>query len=94
MSIVEDFEANAISGISWSPNQRLIAYNLKEIGSNAAVRSLYVYDMLTGESSQIAVDVHNLTISWCSSGGKLAYTEKNGAAIDSSIIYLKIKSNE
>ena len=94
ISVVEGFETDAISGISWSPDQRLIAYNLKEIGSNAAVRSLYVYDMLTGESSQIAVDVHNLSTSWSPSGEKLACTEKNGTAIDSSIIYLKIKSNE
>lgn len=43
-----------LKGFSWSPDQRRIAYGLKEPG--ATVSSLYVYDILTGKADQIAVD--------------------------------------
>ena len=88
VNIVEGVEMNGISGISWSPDQRRIAYNLKEDVNNASKRSLYVYDMLTGESIQLAVDVYNLTTSWSPSGNKLACTEF-GTSVNSSIIYLE-----
>jgi TolB protein len=78
-----------LNGISWSPDQRMIAYNLKEDENSTTVRSLYVYDMLTGESTQIAVDIENLSTSWSPSGEKLAYTEWDGTQYNSSIIHLK-----
>ncbi len=91
LSIVEGAELDGIYGVSWSADQRRIAYNLKEDVNNKAVRSLYVYDMLTGEASQIAVDVFNLTTSWSPSGDKLACTEWDGTwtRINSSIIHLQ-----
>jgi TolB protein len=78
-----------LNGVSWSPDQRRIAYNRKVDENNSTVRSLYVYDMLTGESTQIAVDVENLSTGWSPSGEKLAYTEWDGTQYNSSIIYLK-----
>lgn len=89
VNIVEGVEMGSVSGVSWSPDQRMIAYNLKEDVNNTSVRSLYVYDVLTGASSQIAVDVFNLTTSWSPSGEMLACTEFVGTHVNSSIIYLK-----
>ena len=82
-------EGVLLNGVSWSPNQRRIAYNLKKDENKTTVSSLYVYDMLTGKSTQIAVDVQNISTSWSPSGEKLAYTEWDGAYSNSSIIYLK-----
>jgi TolB protein len=75
-----------LKGFSWSPDQRRIAYSLKEPG--ATVSSLYVYDILTGKADQIAVDVENTSTSWSPSGKRLAYREWDGANYyDSSILY-------
>lgn len=90
ISIVEGAEVSSLSALSWSPDQRMIAYNLKEDVNNTSLRSLYIYDILTGESSQIAVDVHNLSTSWSPSGEKMACTEF-GARVNSSIIYLNLQ---
>jgi TolB protein len=82
-------EGAELNGVSWSPDQRRVAYNLKEDENNTTSSSLYVYDMLTGESTQIAVDTQNLSTSWSPSGEKLAFTEWDGAKYNSSIISLK-----
>jgi TolB protein len=82
-------EGAELKGVSWSPDQRRIAYSLKEDENNTAASSLYVYDMLTEESAPIAVDIENLSTSWSPSGEKLAYTEWDGTQYNSSIIYLK-----
>ncbi|MDF2484438.1 MAG: hypothetical protein K0R46_606 [Herbinix sp.] len=78
-----------LNGVSWSPDQRRIAYNLKEDGNNTTTSGLYVYDMLTGVSTQIAVDIENLSTSWSPSGEKLVSTEWDGTQYNSSIIFLK-----
>jgi TolB protein len=82
-------EGAELSGLSWSPDQRRIAYNLKENENNTKVSSLYIYDMITGEATQIAVDIESLSTSWSPSGEKLAYTEWDGTQYNSSIIFLK-----
>jgi TolB protein len=82
-------DGSELSGVSWSPDQRRIAYNLKEDENSTTVSSLYVYDMLTGESTQIAVDIESLSTIWSPSGEKLAYTEWDGTNYNSSIIYLQ-----
>ncbi|MDF2908139.1 MAG: hypothetical protein K0R34_3460, partial [Herbinix sp.] len=71
-------EGTELDGESWSPDQRLIAYNLKEDVNNSTASNLYVYDMLTGEATKIAVDIENSSISWSPSGDKLAYSEYDG----------------
>lgn len=38
-------EGTDISGISWSPDQRMIAYTMNGNGTNATMNGLYVYDM-------------------------------------------------
>lgn len=78
-----------INGVSWSPDQRMIAYNLKGDKNSTTISNLYVYDTLTGESTQIAVDKEYLSTSWSPSGNKLTYTEGDEAGYNSSIVYLK-----
>ncbi len=82
-------EGTAFTGVSWSPDQRRIAYNRMEDKNNTTISSLYVYDILTGEPTQIAVDIDILSTSWSPSGTKLACMEYDGSQYISSIIYLK-----
>jgi TolB protein len=81
-------EGAELKGFSWSPDQRRIAYSMKEPG--AAVSSLYVYDLLTGKADQIAVDVESTNTSWSPSGNRLAYMEWDETYYyNSSIIYFE-----
>jgi TolB protein len=82
-------EGTELNGVSWSPDQRRIAYNLKEDKNNTITSSLFVYDILTGESTQLAVDMDITDTSWSPSGEKLAYTQWDGTNYNSSIIYIK-----
>jgi len=82
-------EGTDIGGISWSADQRMIAYNVKSAGTNATVNGLYVYDILTAKATQIAVDIQNASTSWGPKGDKLMYTQWNGKVYDSNIAYLK-----
>lgn len=82
-------EGTEIGGVSWSADQRMIAYNVKGAGNNATVNGLYVYDMLTAKANQIAVDIQNAFTNWSPSGDKLVYTQWNGEEYDSNIAYLK-----
>ena len=81
-------EGTDIGGVSWSEDQRMIAYNVKSTGTNAKVNGLYVYDILTAKATQIAVDIQNASTSWSPKGDKLMYTQWNGEVYDSSIVYL------
>lgn len=86
ITIVESAE---LYGVSWSPDQRMIAYGMKEDENNSTVRSLYVYDILTGKSIKIAVNTEMIGTNWSPSGKILSYTEWDGEQYTSSIIYLK-----
>ncbi len=66
----------------------MIAYNMKGDGNAAAVGGLYVYDMLTGKSTQIAVDIKNAITCWSPSGEELVYAQWDGKQYNSSIVYL------
>lgn len=82
-------EGTEINGVSWSPDQRMIAYNLKADSNNSLVNSLNIYDSLTGESTQIAVDLTNIDTHWNPTGDKLVYIEMDGMKYNSSIVSLK-----
>lgn len=82
-------EGVELGGVSWSPDQRMIAYTMKGDGSGAAVSSLHLYDMLTGKSTQIAVDILNASTCWSPSGDELVYTQWDGKQFSSSIVYLE-----
>lgn len=89
-------EGTEITGASWSPDQRMIAYRLKSIVNGTTSSGLYIYDVLTDKSVQIAVDTAGAQTSWSPSGNKLAVAEladnsynSGSIIINSSIIYLR-----
>jgi TolB protein len=82
-------EGAEVEGISWSPDQRMIAYNMKADVNGSTINGLYVHDMLTGDSTQIAVNLQNLSTNWSASGEELVYIEFDGTQSHSSIVYLK-----
>ena len=81
-------EGTDISSISWSPDQRRIAYAIKFDGTNATMNGLYAYDMLSAKPTQIAPEIQDAFTSWSPLGDKLMYSEWNGEEYESSIIYL------
>lgn len=81
-------ESLEIGGVSWSPDQRMIAYSMKEDGSSSNISGLYLYDMLTGNSTQIGVDIWNVATSWSPSGEELSCIQWDGKQYNSSIVYL------
>ncbi|MBW7452832.1 TolB family protein [Paenibacillus sepulcri] len=81
-------EGTELGGVSWSPDQRMIAYSLNANVNGTAVNGLYLYDLLTDKSTQIADDIENLTTSWSPSGRELAFTEWSGDRYSSSIVHL------
>ncbi|GAB6087174.1 TolB family protein [Alkaliphilus crotonatoxidans] len=81
-------EGAELEGVSWSPDQRMIAYKLKADVNGRTVDGLYIHDLLTGDSTQIAVDIQYLSTSWSPSGKELVYTEWDGKQYNSSIVYL------
>ncbi|WOO38075.1 hypothetical protein R2R35_06120 [Anaerocolumna sp. AGMB13020] len=82
-------EGTELGGVSWSPDQRLIAYNLQADVNGSSAKGLYVYDVLTGTSTQIAVDTENAITAFGPTGKELFFSEYNGTQWNSSIIYLK-----
>ncbi|MGK0467127.1 MAG: TolB protein [Clostridium sp.] len=82
-------EGAGLSGVSWSPDQRRIAYNLKLDANGTMVSALYIYNIVTGKVTQIEVVHDNLTTYWSPSGEKLMYTEFDGTQFNSSIVSLK-----
>lgn len=84
-------EGTELSGVSWSPDQRLIAYGAKSAASGTNVMGLYVYDLLTGKSTNIAVDAENPQTVWSPSGKALAYSVWNGSEFNSSVVHLDLE---
>ncbi|WP_026478720.1 TolB family protein [Alkaliphilus transvaalensis] len=84
-------EGAELGGVSWSPDQRMITYNLKDDVNNKIVEGFYIYDMLTGKATQIVEDIQYMSISWSPSGEELVYTEWDGTKYNSSIVYLEIR---
>jgi len=78
-----------LGGVAWSPDQRMLAYSMKGDGNSTAVGSLYIYDMLTGKSALIAVDIENAATCWSPSGKDLAYARWDGKQYNSSIVHLE-----
>ncbi|MBH5320283.1 PD40 domain-containing protein [Paenibacillus sp. GSMTC-2017] len=87
-------EGTVIGGVSWSPDQRMISYTQEAAVNGVTVKGLYIYDMLTGKSTQIAVDIENAETSWSPSGKTLVYTEKNDNQFNSAIVHLKFSSQK
>lgn len=81
-------EGQEIGAVSWSPDQRMIAYQMKNDADGRSTSGLYVHDLLTGETSRIAVDVAPYATTWSPSGKELVFNETDGTSNHSSIVYL------
>ena len=82
-------EGIELDGVSWSPDQRMIAYSIKGDGSSTESGVLYIYDMLTDKSTQITADVGAVVTCWSPSGEELVYSQWDGKQYHSSIVYLE-----
>lgn len=78
-----------IEGISWSADQRMIAYNLKADANGTTTKGLYVYDMLSSDSSLIVVDMSSTVTAFSPSGKELMFSGWDGSKWNSSIVYFK-----
>ena len=68
-------EGTELTGVSWAPNQRMIAYQLESIDNGTTSSGLYLYDVFSGKSLQIAVNTGMSEISWSPSSKKIAVAE-------------------
>lgn len=82
-------EGTEITGVSWSPDQMMIAYQLRTLVNGVESRELYIYDVLAGEPTRIAVNYSAANIVWSPSGDKLAVSQYSDTGyINPSIFYL------
>ncbi|MGO4538038.1 TolB family protein [Paenibacillus sp. 2TAB19] len=81
-------EGTELNGVSWSPDQRMIAYSEKADVNGVTVKGLYIHDLLTDKSTQLAVDIENASTSWSPSSKALVYAEWNGSQYNSTIVHL------
>lgn len=81
-------EATEITGVTWSPNQMMIAYQLSTEVNGVVSSGLYIYDVLSDNSTQIAVNTTVSGISWSPNSNIIAVTEFSERNYNSSIIYL------
>lgn len=82
-------EGDELTGASWSPNQQMIAFQIKSAVDGMEDSGIYLYDIPSGKSKPIAVNIDKAKISWSPSGNKIAFAELNESHYNSSIIYLK-----
>lgn len=96
--VIADAEGNDLKTIAqgayngdaaWSPDQSKIAYNIKSADNSNTNDELYIYDLQTGKSTQIAVNLPISSISWSPSGQQIALSDTSGSEPKSSIIHLK-----
>ena len=80
-------EGIELSGVSRSPDQRYIAYNLTEVKNGNTTSSLYVYDLLDEEATQLLTDTAIIRSLWSPTGKKLLITDWDGEYYNSGIIY-------
>jgi TolB protein len=79
-----------IGGVSWSPDQRMIAYTVKSGGNDGAGNGLYVYDLLTGKSTALAVDITQASTVWSPSSNALAVTEYKDNVYNARVLQLAV----
>ncbi|ABR48073.1 hypothetical protein Amet_1909 [Alkaliphilus metalliredigens QYMF] len=78
-------EGEEIGGVSWSLDQRMIAYSIKD----TLGEGIYVYDLLENKEIKIVSDVESSIIHWSPSGEKLVYLEYSEVDHKSSVVYMK-----
>lgn len=83
-------EGAELGGMSWSADQRFIAYSKQDEVNGAMVKGLYVYDVLSDESTRILANMDSsLSTTWSPSGKELTYTVWNGSNYESSVIEIQ-----
>lgn len=82
-------EGTELGGVSWSQDQRMIAYTLKADVNGSTVHGIYLYDVLNGEATQVAVGTGIAQTHWSPSGESLAYTEWNGTQFNSHVVHVE-----
>lgn len=78
-------EGTEISGVSISPDQTLIAYQLTE-NADPSSKGIYLLDLATGESVKVGNNVEYAITSWSPSGDKLAYSNGDGEHKSSTLV--------
>lgn len=82
-------EGTEVTGVSWSPDQSMIVYQLKSVVNGVDSSGLYLYEVLTGKTVQISVNIGGVKTRWSPSGKKIAVAELDERTYNSSIIYLR-----
>lgn len=83
-------EGIAIGAVAFSEDQRMISYYLKKDVNGASNEGLYVYDLLSGTTTLVAVDGEIQRSSFSVSGEKLSYTKYTGTGADSTVLTLAL----
>lgn len=83
-------EGISISAVSWSQDQRMISFYLKKDVNGAANEGLYIYDLLSGTTTLVAVDGEIQRSVFDGSGTQLSYTKYTGTGADSTILTLTL----
>lgn len=78
-------EGTEISGVSISPDQTLIAYQLTE-SADPSSKGIYLLDLDTGESVKVGDNVEYAITSWSPSGNRLAYSNWDGEKKNSTVV--------
>lgn len=82
-------EGAELGGVSWSSDQRLVAYSVISEANGNRSNTLYIYDLSAGQSTKITEGSGNLTTSWSPSGRELAYTDWTEQGNNSGVVHLK-----
>lgn len=83
-------EGIAIGAVAFSEDQRMISYYLKKDVNGASNEGLYVYDLLSGTTTLVAVDGEIQRSAFSVSGEKLSYTKYTGTGADSTVLTLAL----
>lgn len=87
-------EGISISAVAWSEDQRMISYYLKKDLNGASNEGLYVYDLLSGTTTLVAVDGEIQRSVFSPSGEQLSYTKFTANGADSTILTLTVPAKK
>ncbi|WP_313126060.1 hypothetical protein [Proteiniclasticum ruminis] len=87
-------EGISISATAWSEDQRMISYYLRKDVNGASNEGLYVYDLLSGTTTLVAVDGEIQRSVFSPSGEQLSYTKFTGTGADSTILTLTVPAKK
>lgn len=82
-------EGAELGGVSWSSDQRLVAYSVIREENGTRSSTLYIYDLTADKSTEITAGNGNLTTAWSPSGRELAYTDWTEQGNNSGVVHLK-----